>query len=376
MNNSTTEDSKVKNNSLAWLITTLLALLAGGVGGYFSYSFFMTPGLSSLNEISPDLMNKTRPIIQEAKKVVVEQNDQIQNVAGNLAGNLLAINTRQDKTQTNWQKNYYDTNQRVGEAMPMTSDGWLITNFNQLNDDQGKSAKKFVVISKDGTIYGIENVVKDSFTNLTFIKISSRNLPVSKFAETPVGKNGNLFVAAAFDGRVNSYYQVSNFVGSTSTVKSADLQNEEISLNQIVGNYLALENLAGEIEAIISPSAILSSRTISKDFASLLKDKEIKRPYLGFNYLDEGSLTSIKNNSNFDKGLLVYSDTTHAWPKNSPSQIAGLKNNDLILAVNDTELTGDNKESLLSILPNENTVFRIKRSDQTLDIIVKTGEIK
>jgi S1-C subfamily serine protease len=370
------EESNSKNNPAVWLATTLLALAAGGVGGYFSYSFFMTPGLSSLNEISPDLMNRTRPIIQEAKKVVVEQNDQIQNVAGTLSNNLLAIVPKQDKSAANWQKTYYDPSLKVGEALPMTSDGWLLTSFNQLNDDLGRSAKNFVIISKDGSVYEIESVVKDSFTNTTFLRIQSRNLPVSKFADTPSGKNGNLLVAASFDGRVNNYYQVSSFIGTTSTVKSADLRNEEIKLNAKTDNYLALANLAGEIEAFVSPSGVWSSRTVNADFAALLKFKQIKRPSLGFDYLDESALTPVKSGQAGQKSIILYSDTAHAWPKNGPAQISGLKSNDRIVSVNGTELTPDNKDILFSVLPGDTLKLGIKRNDQAVNIDLQVGELK
>lgn len=370
------EDSKANNNSLILLLATLLALLAGGVGGYFAYSFFMTPGLLSLNEVTPDLMNRTRPIIQEAKKVVVEQNDQIQNVASNLSNNLLAINLKNEVSLTGWQKNYYDTNDRVGEAVPITSDGWLITNANQLSADLGRAAKKYVIISKDGTIYEIENVVKNNFTNTTFVKIASRNLSVSKFAESPLGKNGNLLVAATYDGGASSFYQVSTFIGTTTAIKSADSRNEEIKLNQKAENYLALVNLAGEIEAISSPTGVYSSRTINKDFASLLKHKAIKRPSLGFSYLDEHTLTKIGGKTSEPKYLILYNDTAHAWPKNGPALLSGLKSNDAILAVNGIELTASNKEGLFDAAPGESLELTIKRLDQTLKIDLKVSEIR
>lgn len=307
---------------------------------------------------------------------MVEQNDQIQNVAGTLSANLLAIVRKQEESPANWQKNYYDPSLRVAEAIPMTSDGWLMTNFNPLNDDLGRAAKNFAVISKDGTVYDIQSVVKDNFTNTTFLKISSRSLPVSKFAESPLGKNGNLLVASSYDGRVNNYYQISSFIGTTSAVKSADLRNEEIKLNAKPDNYLVLVNLAGEIEAFVSPSGTFSSRTITGDFASLLKFKQIKRPYLGFSYLDEGALTPIKSAQPNLKNIVLYSDASHAWPKNSPAQNSGLKSNDRIISVNGTELTADNKDILFNVLPGESIKLGVKRNDQLINISLQTGETK
>lgn len=371
------ENPTVKNNSLAWILTMLIALAAGGVGGYFSYSYFTSPGLSILNEITPDLMNRTRPIIQEAKKVVVEQNDQTQNVANNLSKNLLAISLKQDKPATDWQKTYYDPSQRVGEALPLTSDGWLVTNFNQLNDDLGRSAKKYVVISHDGVIHEIDRVVKDNFTNTTFIKITSRNLPVSKLAGSPHGKNGNILVGASFNGDTDNFYQVNSQTGETSTIKSSDNRNQEIKLSQSAKNYLALVNLAGEIEAYVSPSGIFSAGTINRDFASLLKYGQIKRPLLGFYYLNIGSLATIKTDINDIKnGILLYTDNTHAWPKNSPALSAGLKPNDLITAINNNELNRDNKDALLELQPGDTAKLTVNRLGKTLEVNIKIGELK
>ncbi len=375
--NEIDQNIRSKNNSMTWLVTMLLALTAGGIGGYFSYSFFTSPGLSILNEITPDLMNRTRPIIQEAKKVTVEQNDQTQNVANNLSNNLFAINQKQDKPLFDWQKNYYDPSERVGEALPMTSDGWLVTNYNPISDDLGRSAKKFVVLSHDGNVFEIERVVKNTFLNLTYFKIANRNLTVSKFSEGPQNKNGNILVGTTFNSETNIYYQVSSFVATTSTIKTTDNQNELLKLNQRPSGYLALTNLANEIEAFVTPSGITSARLVKNDFSSFLKYNQIRRSLLGFNYLDLDSLAYIKNlDVKRESHFMAYSDILHPWPKNSAAQNAGLKNGDLISAVNDIEITQDNKNVIFNIEPGASIKISGVRQGKSFDLTFKAGETK
>lgn len=370
MNNET-------NNKRSWLWLALIAvsLLAGGIGGYFVFSFF-SPGYATLNEITPDLMNRTRPIIREAKKVVVEQNDQTQNVANDLRANLLSIYAKPDKNATGWRKNNLDPSESLGEALPMTSDGWLITNFAPLAADQGKAAKNYVVAASDRGVFEIEKVIQDKFTGMIFIKAKGRSLSVKKLSSNS-NQNGGILIGTNNQGIIKSFFQNDILIGTSSIVRSSDEFNEELQLNEQPNGFVALSGLDNDIAGFVSPTGkTYSARTISSDFDSFLKKGYFARPVYGFSYIDQSELIPLNATQSPKSNFQFYADSISVWPKFSPAQAAGIKSGDILVAINNNEFSGSLYEYLRSQPIGTTLKLTIRRGIKESDVNLKIGENK
>ena len=353
-----------------WISMFVISMLAGGVGSYtiISYSSEMI-GNSRLNEISANTMSRTRPVIQQVKTVTIQQDDQIQRIVEESAQNLLLLLPATGSK-------IVDTNQNQGELLPLTSDGWAIGNANILTDQ--KLWSNLVIINHQKEKFKIERVVFDKYTNLFFVKTSAKNLEVKKFTDSSVNANGSLLISTDWHDAVGIFYQLNQKLGNaTSTIKNTDNLTKYIITDK-TPTSLVIYNLSNEIAGIVnSKKEIISADSVSRDFSILLDTNKIDRPSLGIFYTDNIYLVSLDQNSTQTaKGVTVYLNTPQDIAKTSPLYLAGLRNKDIILAVNETEIDNNFAELILGIKSKDDTKLKIQRGKEVISIIIRGQKAK
>ena len=292
-------------------------------------------------------------VISNANNVIVQQDVKIEETINSVSAGLVGIYKKQKLIKSSnvfSPENFYKLSEPAGQGLIITADGWIITAL-----ALDKIYADYAVITKDKKIYAINKAVSDSLTDFSFIQVAAKDFPVRKFTAKQDIKKGNLTVSLNWLGlswisSVAGFSQPSGLVESSENFFTKLILNSEVpqkfrgsAVFNLAGDVLGLANGKGEIE----PMAHLAGAA-----NSLFKNKIIKRPSLGINYIDLAQLAALtETNNNWQKGAIIYKDQKGlAVKKNSPADQAGLKEGDIILSVDNINL--DNFNSLADIIQN------------------------
>lgn len=285
--------------------------------------------------------------------------------------------------------NTYSPFELKGSGLILTNDGWIMTNRRVI---EGELTSKYVIITANGNLFSLEKIVADKATDIVFAKIKSEakieNLSAVLLAESSEQRSGDDLFSLNSLGRtatgkvlnLANYY----FNSKEDLIQSTEKFTKIILLagkgydQSMVG--AAVFNLKGEVEGLVMninnnevqllPIYYLKSKT-----DQLFKDKEIKRNYLGVNYLDLSSTYLFdKKIIGFNQGaLVVKTKSKPAVIKNSPADKAGIKENDLILEVEKEPLT--RLQSLTELIQQykegSEVTLKIKRGEKIINLAVK-----
>lgn len=376
-----------KNRVVILLVLVLIIGLLSGVAGelvsrvYMFEDAYNIPFFGNIS-FSDNNYRGANLVIQGAKKVVVEQNvkvaEVINSVSGNLAGIFKKIKSAGSESKFNLDS-YYKLDQAAGLGLIITSDGWILTDALSKSLSYENISEGFTVIDKEKRIYKIDQVIKDTLTPFSFIHIEgARDFPVQQFAESKI-ENGQLVIAASWLG--DSY--LTSVIGSREEglLKSSDNFADELVVADVSGQGLkeaVLFDLAGKIIGLAdSQGKIRPISHFQSAIGSLLKNRDIKRPSLGVNYLDLSLLT--KENNKYKNGALVYKGLSGiSIIKNSPAEKAGLKEGDIIIQVDNTEVDENNSltDLIQSHLAGDKINIVYLRSGERKEVEVELGEIK
>ncbi|MDD5290825.1 MAG: PDZ domain-containing protein [Patescibacteria group bacterium] len=376
-----------KNRVVILLIFVLIISLLAGVAGdlisrvYMFEDAYNIPFFGNIS-FSDNNYRGANLVIQGAKKVVVEQNikvaEIINSINGNLAGVFKKIKTADSGLNFN-PDSYYKLDQAAGLGLIITSDGWIITDALPKNLSYESISGGYVVIDKDKQIYKIDQVIKDTLTPFSFIHVEgAKDFPVQQFAESKA-ENGQLVIAASWSG--DSY--LTSVIGSRekSLVRSSDNFSDELIIADVSAQGLkeaVLFDLTGRIIGFLDSEGEASPIShFQSAIKSLLKDRSIKRPSFGVNYLDLSLLA--KENNKYKNGALIYKNASGvSLIKNGPAEKAGLKEGDIIIQIDNTEINGNN--NLANIIQSYSAGDKINvdylRAGEKLEAQVELGEIK
>ncbi len=384
---------RVKNNKTIITVIVVAAFfgLAGGVVGelfaraYLLESLFNLPIYGDINLSSATAGSNL--IIRQASRVVVNENDKIDETINSMRSSLVGIYKKQNPVEDgNFSAvNYYSAREPAGQGLVLTGDGWLVTNFSL--SDRAADFAQFAVVTNEKKVYGIDRVVKDKYSKMVFLHVPARDLSVKKFADRLALKNGELVLAASWQG-----------AGWTSTVEnreqfsaanSSDLPTDRIALKDAVPAFAApvIFNLSGEVIGLMdSEQKIEPMSHFITAIDSLFRLKTIKRPSLGFYYLPAAALVPVSEkiktfagDAAGDKGVVIYKDgKTAAVAKGSAADFAGLKEGDVLLSLDEVDLdSGHNPNDILQTTAVGDTITAaILRNGEKKDLEIKIGELK
>lgn len=242
-----------------------------------------------------------------------------------------------------------------GSGFIISSDGFIVTNGHVVEDE---NLDYSVLLNNDET-YEAEVLAIDPITDLAILKIEVDNLPIVE-----LGDSSNLKVGQSVIAIGNALGEYSNTV-STGVISG-------LSRKIVAGNYREAEQLVGVIQTDASinpgnsggPLLDISGKVIGINTAiargaqnigfaipvdsikgpiNSVKDSgQIVRPWLGIRYININERLAKKNNLEVENGALIARGETLedlAISPGSPADKAGLKENDIVLAINGEEIT-------------------------------------
>jgi serine protease Do len=274
--------------------------------------------------------------------------------------------------------------QGVGSGIIFDPAGWILTNRHVVQTASGAIATKLTVDLKDGrsfdgTVYGV-----DTLTDLAIVRIQATGLPAA-----PIGTSNDLKVgqlAIAIGSPLGTYTNsvTSGIVSATgrtvvldSNVRLNDLIQTDAAINPGNSGGPLLDaggNVIGINTAVASGSNGIGF-AIPVDIArpimsQALAGQKLTRPYIGIRYVEIDLQLKAQKNLPVDHGALIgpgtdaSGATLPAVTAGSPADKAGLKDGDIITAIQDQAI--DQEHPLDAVLSGY-------APGQTIDVHILRG---
>lgn len=275
-----------------------------------------------------------------------------------------------------------DETQLGGSGFIVARNGLIVTNKHVVPE----TSVSYEVILQNGKSYPASVLARDPIIDLAFLSISQRNLKPLKLGSAKRLALGEEVIAIG-----NAFGQFANTVSngivsglSRSLVASLDQSGAVEELEGLIQTDAAINpgnsggpliNLKGEavginIATVIGAQSLgfaIPIDIVKRDLADLVRFKRIRRGYLGIRYIPITDNIAKEYALSTTQGALIASDAeTPAVDPRSPAAKAGIKQNDIILAINGRIV---NKERPLSAMlaqcrigrPMKLTVLRSRR---------------
>lgn len=272
----------------------------------------------------------------------------------------------------------------------------ILTNKHVVHDHE---AEYTVLI--DDKEYEAEVISTDPLNDIAMLKIKVADLPIVKLGNSSkiqigqtviaIGTALGMFTNTVSKGIISGLSRriaASLGTGEETEVLRGVIQTD-VAINQ--GNSGGpLMNTDGEIIGI-NTAIIFGAQNIGfalpinwakKDMDDILKYGKIKRPYLGLRYMMLNKKLKEQYDLGAEAGALIIKDhlpDSEAVVKGSPADKAGIKENDIIVAVNGKQL--DEKIELVDLIQefkigDEVEMTLLRNGNKTVKTRVKLEEMK
>lgn len=366
------------------LIAILCGLFAGVLGEIVTRVYFLkdfsVPYLSSDLNVNDLNTNRSNLVIRDAKKVVVNEDVKINETLGSLKPALVGI-FKELPNVGGSKESYYQLDKPLLTGLAITADGWVMVSVPaELKKDF--NIKNLVAITSDRHTYKIDkiNLISNVPGDLNLVHLNgAQNLQIKKnIARADLSLGQSLLIVK----NVSSVWPTSlASIDKGQNVLSSDTLDLKLTLAGVLSDewkHSFIFNLNGDLVAIID-----EQKNVFPVFAydyylqNTLKKSPLPRPYLGVNYLD---LSNVKPSSlNLEKGAwLVATSDKLAVLKDSPAQLAGLKEGDVITWVDNLELNSGNDlgDIIASHKSGDSLTLTYLRAGQELETQVTLGQLK
>ena len=379
--------SKIKKDTILIISLSVICGLTAGIFGEIITRIYFLSDLSSPysnQEVNLANLNNANSnfIIQDPKKVVINQDQKISETIGSLSTSMVSVFEEiNSKINTDLTKpDYYSLDKPLFLGLIMTSDGWVMSSLSgEMKKDF--AAKGYVVVASDRKVYKIDkiSVLKDLPGDIIFFHLAeATNLSVRKTAPRSELALGQSLIV--IDNQNNAWPTTLASFKKTPEILNSDSLNARLELasnSDAVQENSLVFNLSGDLVAIINADKeVTPAFAYDSYWQSLWKTGGAVRPFLGVNYLD---LSSAKIPSrNLDKGALIYPSDKVAVVKGSPAALAGLIVGDVITWIDNQELNkvNDLADLIATYKFGDKITISYLRDGQDKQVDVTLGKLK
>lgn len=251
-----------------------------------------------------------------------------------------------------------------GSGFFVHPDGLILTNKHVVFDQDAE----YSVITQDEKEYQAKVLSRDPINDIAIIKIEAKSMPVLELGDSSkidlgqsviaIGTALGLFANSVSKGIVSGLSRkiTASLGGSAENPETEELRGviqTDVAINQ--GNSGGpLVNMSGQVIGI-NTAIIYGAQNIGfaipvnwakKDLEDILKYGRVVKPYIGLRYVMLSEKAKEKYQLPVDYGALVVRDhmpQSMAVVPKSPAEKAGIKENDIILAINGEKLTSKNE---------------------------------
>ncbi len=263
-----------------------------------------------------------------------------------------------------------------GTGFFVTKEGHIITNNHLV-----EGASKVTVTLQNGEVLNAKIIGTDAKTDLALIKVEGKNFPFLTFADTKELQVGDWAIAignpfglqatvtvGVISAKGRSQLQIADFedfIQTDAAINPGNSGGPLLNVNgQVVGVNTAIASASGGYMGI---GFAIPSHIAQHIMQQLLQDGIVTRGFLGVTLqpLDKDLAKFYKLENN--QGALV-TDVV----KGSPADIAGLKQEDIIIAFNDQPVESINSfRTAVSLMPPGSKIsLKVKRDKEVREIKV------
>lgn len=338
-------------------IIIVIASIIGGTLGNWIFIYF----LDTYYDI-PYGNYGTAPISTTMPIRSPQKNNESNSIAGSVANaesSLVGIFKR---------SSFYLPKNKVGQAVIMTSDGWLMTTMSLPSEGTG-NFNDYVVVANDKKVYEIDKVIADNLNNIRFVHLKkASNLPVKDFIQSRDIAPGQEVIGIEWKGAVT--------VGLVN-YRSPDVRSSEGSLNElsVVGlesPNIFLFDLSGRMLGFSRNNIVFGIDGIQTSLNKIVTTGKITYARLGIHYV---SLADLPVESG-EGALITAADKKPAIIKGSPAEKVGLLPGDIITSIDKEPVnsTSDISSMLKQYLPGESIDLSFSRKKEIKNIQVTLDE--
>jgi len=379
-------------------ITALISASFGALGGFLAIQYFSLPSKFGLENQTDK--NIVRMIEEESSTINV-----VDRVTPAVVS--IVVKQKQSAAQTNSLNDFFygqvpvddgSTSDKLvevgaGTGFFVTSDGYIVTNRHVADVKDAT----FTVVTNDDQEYEAVVVDTDPFFDIAIMKIEGTDFPTVTFGDSENIEVGQTVIAI---GNALSQYQNTVTKGVVSGVNRRISAYDYISGGEVIEGAIQTDaainpgnsggpliNLMGEVigmnTAVNSGGQGLGFAIpvseIQQAIASVQKEGEIVRPWLGVRFLMITKDYAAERNLPVEKGALVTAEEgVAAVVADGPAAKAGLLKDDIITKVDGQELTEDQTLSQVvrEHLPGETLKLTVLRDGAEIEITVILEEYK
>jgi S1-C subfamily serine protease len=291
------------------------------------------------------------------------------------------------------QKGYQEQKVGGGTGFIISSDGLILTNKHVVSDPKAE----YTVYLNDGRKFKTEVLALHPNDDLALIKISANNLPTLILGDSDKVKLGQFVVAI---GNALAEFQNTVSFGVISGLKRAITASDESGnierLEGLIQTDAAINfgnsggpliNLKGEVIAVNTAIAggadnigfAIPVNRAKKMIEQYKAKGKIEVPFLGVYYLLINEEVKNKFKLSVDYGAYIYhkDQNLSAIIPNSPAELYGLRDKDIILEMDGEKITSQNSLSQIIMKKSvgQKILLKVLRGNQTLDIYVILGSL-
>jgi hypothetical protein len=180
--------------------------------------------------------------------------------------------------------NYFSNNDKVGEAMVVTSDGWLVMYF-----PGSIAGYKYWQVLLNDEVYKVTNILTDQNAGLVYFKLAEN--------KQPAGRDGTQFKVVSFENNLvqagDEVYVLQNNDWQYAIVKqllpkaisvphldSAPVARYSLNINVLAGE-IVIDKSGKSIGVVAEDGSVLPARYISRVLSGVLERKIIFYPSFG-----------------------------------------------------------------------------------------------
>jgi hypothetical protein len=362
-------------------ISAIIFGLLAAVSGAIIVKLYLIDNGSLANtdvNLADSAYSHSNLIIRDAKKVVVNQDVKVTETLASLQPLLVAA----VKTDAKDKPAYYDLRQADAFGLAITADGWVFFGGTNGKGVPSDLIKNYQAITYDKKVYKFDKIltVKTAAGPVFFAHLKgASNLAVRPVATAVSLQPGTSLLVVAKDGAVMPTF----LTGKVSP--KAEYNSDHPQIGLVLANSLSSEfknalvfDIAGDFVGWVDGNLQAQANyAFMPAWNSLLINGQAAFPELGLNYFNLSSIKALNVKS--DNGAWLHKTATEpAVIVGSPADLAGLKENDVIIRVDNQGLDSntDLGDLLTGYLPGDTITVGYLRNGVPQETDIKLGVFK